>query len=243
MENKIAIITIHNGDAKDLEITLNSIDYQKLKPNLSLVIIKKINNFNFKFYKKKYRRFIIGKDKSLWNAMNIGLRYTKKFNIIFLNSGDVFFSNRSLNYVKKNIIKNQNKTLIFKTALKYKKKIFLPKDSYFVSQNYSPHPSFIRPPTFKRGINFFNEKNKINADGFWMRTIRNETGYKKIDKILSIHFLGGQSSNPTINSILQLIKYDIFGGLKEMVKFCLIKFFSQENYYKVIYHSKFKIKN
>ena len=91
LKNKIAIITIHSGDPKDLESTLISIDRQKVKPDLSLVIIKRINNFDFKLYKKKYRRFIVGKDKSLWNAMNIGLSHTIKFNVIFLNSGDLFF--------------------------------------------------------------------------------------------------------------------------------------------------------
>jgi len=243
LKNKIAIITIHNSDPKDLEKTLVSIDRQKIKPELNLVIIKKINNFNLRVYKKKYRRFIIGKDKSLWNAMNIGLKYTKNFNIIFLNSGDRFFSNRSLIYVKKNIDKQKKNVLIFKTALKYKKKTFFPKKNYFNSENYSPHPSFVRPPVKRKKITLFNEKNKINADGFWMRQNREQIGYKKINKILSIYYLGGRSSNPTIKSILQLLKYDIIGGLKEIIKYSLIKIFSQKNYYKIIYWSKFEIRN
>ncbi len=243
LKNKIAIITIHNSDPKELEKTLISIDRQKIKPELNLVIIKKINSFNLKVYKKKYRKFIIGKDKSLWNAMNIGLKHTKKFNIIFLNSGDIFFSDRSLLYVKKNINKEGQKVLIFKTVLKYKKKFFFPKKNYFDSENYSPHPSFVRPPVVRKKITLFNEKNKINADGFWMRHNIKQIGYKKINKILSIYYLGGRSSNPSLKSILQLLKYDTIGGLKEIIKYCLIKIFSQKNYYKIVYWSKFEIRN
>ena len=81
MKNEITIITIHS--LKRLIKTLDSIDNQKIKPYKNLVIIKKIKNFDFKKYKKKYRKFIIGKDTSLYNAMNIGIKHTKKQYIIF----------------------------------------------------------------------------------------------------------------------------------------------------------------
>ena len=240
-ENKIAVITIHGGCGEELKRTLDSIDKQIIKPDLNLVIIKKMNNFDFKFYKKKYRKFIIGKDKSLWNAMNIGIKYTKKFNIIFLNSGDKFFSKKSIKFISYELKKNYNCPLIFKTILKYKKNLFYPKKKYFNDDQYSPHPSFIRQSINKSKIEYFNEKNKINADGFWMRNIRKKK-YMKINRVISVYYLGGRSSNPSLGSVRNLLEFDTFGGIKELFKYLLCKLLSQEIYYKVLYSLKFEIK-
>ena len=35
--------------------------------------------------------------------MNIGLQYTFDFNLLFLNSGDEFYSNDSVGWIKRNI--------------------------------------------------------------------------------------------------------------------------------------------
>jgi len=242
MKSDLAVITIHSGNGKDLERTLNSIDKQILKPNLNLVIIKEIKNFNINIYKKKYRKFILGKDRSIWDAMNIGIRYTKKYNIIFLNSGDTFYSKITIKKINKEIKKNINKVLIFKTILKYKNLYFYPKNKYFNNKNYSPHPSFVRPFLNSIKTDFFNEKNIINADGVWMKSIMNNKGFKKINKIISIYHLGGQSSNPSIMSVISLIKFHPNGGIKEIVKYFLSKFLPQKFYYRILYSSKFEIK-
>jgi|TARA_B110000483_G_C18204836_1_gene547065 hypothetical protein len=238
---KIGVITIHNGTVVELERTLNSIDEQSNKPDLNLVIIKKVNNFDFKSYKKKYRKFIIGKDKSLWNAMNIGIQNTEKFNIIFLNSGDKFFSIKSIKHIRNQLKKNYNCSLVFKTILKYRNTLFYPKKKYFEKDNYSPHPSFVRNSSNELKIEFFDEKNKINADGIWMKKLRKKK-FKKINKIISVYYLGGQSSNPSLVSILQLLKFDINGGIKEFLKFLLYQLLPKEMYYKFLYSLKFETK-
>ena len=242
MKSDLAVITIHSGNGKDLERTLNSIDKQILKPNLNLVIIKEIKNFNINIYKKKYRKFILGKDRSIWDAMNIGIRYTKKYNIIFLNSGDTFYSKITIKKINKEIKKNINKVLIFKTILKYKNLYFYPKNKYFNNKNYSPHPSFVRPFLNSKKTDFFNENNYSNADGVWMKSIRNNKDFKKINKIISIYHLGGRTSNPSIISVISLIKFHPNAGIKEIVKYFLSKFLSQKFYYRILYLSKFEIK-
>lgn len=239
--NRIAIITIHSGDIKNLDKTLSSIDIQVVRPDLNLVIVKE-KKFNPTKFKKNYRKFIIGKDKSLWNAMNIGLKKTFKYNIFFLNSGDELFSKNSIKNLKNEILKNKNINLIFKTILKYKNMKFYPKEIFFLNKNYSPHPSFVRHPIKRHEIKFFDEKNKINADGFWMKKIRKDRKFKKINKILSIYNLGGQSSNPSIESILSLFFYNFNDGIKEVLKFILSKIFHKKQYYKIIYKPKFEIK-
>ena len=119
---------------------------------------------------------------------------------------------------------------------------FYPKNKYFNNKNYSPHPSFVRPFLNSIKTDFFNEKNIINADGVWMKSIMNNKGFKKINKIISIYHLGGQSSNPSIMSVISLIKFHPNGGIKEIVKYFLSKFLPQKFYYRILYSSKFEIK-
>ena len=45
--NKLAIVTVHNGASFDLNKTLTSIDDQINKPDLSLVVAKQLNNFDY----------------------------------------------------------------------------------------------------------------------------------------------------------------------------------------------------
>jgi glycosyltransferase involved in cell wall biosynthesis len=101
----IHIITISDGKLKPLKLTLKSIDNQNFKGFKNFVISKKkISNIKNK-YKSKKRVFIHKKNSSIYEAMNYGLAKSKSNHLIFLNSGDTFFSNSSLNtiahYIKK----------------------------------------------------------------------------------------------------------------------------------------------
>ncbi len=60
----------------------------------------------------------------------------------------------------------------------------LPKNNFFLSKNYFPHPSFIRPPVKKKLITF-DESFKIISDGMWMRKNLNDYNFKKIDMIIA----------------------------------------------------------
>ena len=58
--SKIAIITIHYGNFKNLDRTLHSINKQKFKPDLHLVIAKNISVESVKKYNFSFRKFILG---------------------------------------------------------------------------------------------------------------------------------------------------------------------------------------
>ena len=242
MKNEIVIITIHSGVKEELIKTLDSIDNQKIKPYRNIVIIKKIKNFNFKKYKKKYRRFIIGKDTSLYNAMNIGIKLTKKNNIMFLNSGDALYNKNTIQIIKRKLKIYPNTILIFKTILKFKNLVFFPKNKFFNQKTYSPHPSFIRPKLNSCKVEYYNENNKINSDGEWMSRLKDQFPSKKINVVSSIFYLGGQSSNPSLNSIFFLLQDSFLSFLKELMKYLLYKINTKKNYYKLIYFKKFKLK-
>ena len=91
----------------NLEKTIKSVLSQIEKPKKFLIITPHIQNLFVKKYKKiKFIKFIVGRDKSIYNAMNIGLNLTKKNSILFLNSGDIFDKNCTKiasKYLKKNL--------------------------------------------------------------------------------------------------------------------------------------------
>ena len=239
MKSKLAIVTVHAGDTKNLIETIKSVNSQNLKPDLHLIVSKNFDN-KILMYKKKYNKFIFKKDKSIYNAMNIGLKYTKNYFLIFLNSGDYLYSKNVIKIIKENISIYKKKCLNFKTILKYEKKTFIIKDKVFSSKNFYSHPSFIRPPV--RKPIYFSENYKILSDGIWMSENRNLFGIQKINDIITVHTLGGVSSNPSFFSIKDNFKFSFKSGIKEIIKFYIKFFASNKKYYEIIFNRNYIIK-
>lgn len=239
MINKIAIVTVHAGKTKNLINTIKSIDSQNVKPDLHLIISKNYDN-NILLYKKKYNKFIFKKDRSIYNAMNIGLKYTKNYFLFFLNSGDYLYSRNTIGTIKRLISLYKNTCINFKTILEYKNKRYLVKDKVFKANNFFSHPSFIRPPVNK--IIFYNENFKILSDGIWMRDNKCTYGIKKVNNIITVHALGGISTNPTFFSIKDNFKFSIQSGLKESIKYFLKIFIKKERYYEIIFKKNYLFK-
>jgi hypothetical protein len=240
--NKFAVITIHKGYEEDLIKTYNSVCRQKEPPDLYLLIGQNLGFLNY-LRKKPFIKIINNnsKDKSLWDAMNIGLNLTKDYFIIFLNSGDIFFNNKSINVIKKKINNGVKNCLIFKTNLIYKTTLFSVKKYFFYTKKYSPHPSFVRPK-IKKKLFLFDSNIKLAADSLWIKKNIKEFGIKKYFTTVSTHYLGGISSNPNYHTITHQFKLSIKEGLLELLKF-LIKNISMKRiyYYKFIYFYKYKI--
>ena len=237
MLNKLAIITVHSGCLKKLFFTLNSVDTQSIKPDLHLIVCKKYANIN---NNKNYRKFIFNKDKSLYNAMNIGQSSLSNFSFLYLNSGDYFYSKNSISIIKSYNKIYQSKCLIFKTALKYNNLTFEPKNNFFYSNIFRQHPSFICPAHRKKKK--FNEEYSILSDGIWMKDLSERFGYKKINLKISILTLGGISTNPKLASIKEYFSFSLKEGLKELLKFFIKAFLSNKNFNKIILRKNFILK-
>jgi len=237
--SKVAIITVHKDFDDDLLKTIKSVSSQNIKPDLHLIVAKKINKSLKKKIKNKYKKIIIGKNKFLYNEMNIGLKKTSKYHVIFINSGDELIYFESIALIKSAIKKCKDKCLIFKNLNIYDEMVFDIKKFFFNKSNYSPHPSFVRPPSSKF---FFNEKIFISSDAVWINQNINFFGTIKIYKNLSMHYLGGQSSKPTFISTKHQFALSFLDGLKELIKLILLKIFSQKFYYILIYFYKCKIR-
>lgn len=239
IKKSVAVITINKDCSKDLIKTIRSVDNQDLQPNIHLIVAKKLENKIVKNFKKKYRKFIIGKDNSLYNAMNIGLKNTWGYNVIFLNSGDIFFNNKSILNIKKNLKINAN-CLIFKTILQFKNICYYPKKSFFYRDDYLPHPSFIRPPVLLNSDKiYFNENKKISADSEWIKKNIKKFNSKKINIPITKHYLGGVSSDPTLYTLTIRLKESFISFIKELLKFFLKIILGRKEFYNIIFFFKF----
>lgn len=246
--NQINIITITNGEIKSLNRTLRSIDNQNYKNYINLVITsKKLKKISKKF-KNKSRLFFFQKNSSIYEAMNYGLKKSKKKFLIFLNSGDTFYSNSSLKKISYHTNNFKIKScLMLVSILKNGDNFFFPKKKIFFSKKFLTHSSFIRPPS--NNDTGYDIKNKVTADGKWMNNNIKKFNFKKIYTPLSIFYLGGISNFPSKKSLMMKANNGIVVLLKELIKFCLLKLVGTNNFYKIIYCYKYnrvscnKIKN
>lgn len=134
MEKVFYIITIHKGELSELNKTLKSLPKQK--KNLQILIISPdylLKNKIKKFTASLNCQFILGKDKSIYHAMNLGLKFILNKNleayVLYLNSGDILLNTRSFEVVKKRILLKRN--YIFKTMQKFESTIYVPKNFFF----------------------------------------------------------------------------------------------------------------
>ena len=111
---KFSIVVVSLNTKKDFLKTIKSIKKQKFK-NYEVIIvdgkstdgtielIKKINN-------KKYK-YIIERDKGIYDAMNKGVKLSSAQWIIFLNSGDQFYNRDILKKIS--LIETKNHDVMF----------------------------------------------------------------------------------------------------------------------------------
>jgi hypothetical protein len=171
--------------------------------------------------------------------MNIGLRKIKKNYLLFLNSGDTFVNSKTIKAILDKLCKK--KCYIFKTVLNYKKNLYVPLDNYFFSSNYLAHPSFIMPPSDDKVV-LYSDKFNIISDGLWMKHKIKKYGMVKVNKIITVHSLGGISSKPNFQHALENFRVSITSGAKEIIKIILYNLLRKNFYYQLIYSRKFEKK-
>jgi glycosyltransferase involved in cell wall biosynthesis len=99
---KISVITVCKNAENTIEETLKSV-YKQTYPNIEYIIKDGISTDSTLNIVKKYDRYvskiISDKDKSIYDAMNIALRYASGDYIFFLNADDQFFSSNTVGSV------------------------------------------------------------------------------------------------------------------------------------------------
>ncbi len=230
---KLSIITINLNNEAGLRNSIESVvsqtytDYEYIiidggSTDRSVEIIKE--------YSDKIAYWVSEPDKGIYNAMNKGISYAKGEFILFLNSGDLLFSNYSLEIVL-NEIKNSTAQIFFGNFLfvatdKNNLKIINTKpvnSKADLLKIYFAHPStFYMHDLFNR-VGLFNENFKISADYDWYLNaiIKHKIKFCQINIPVSVFFEGGIST-----SKIEILNYESGQIVRNYFTEKEIKFFS-----------------
>lgn len=198
----ISIITINKNNLEGLKKTIKSVIGQTWK-NFEFIVVDGGSTDGSKEYLQKndlkIDHWVSETDKGVYHGMNKGIKLAKGEYLLFLNSGDHFFTNQVLaeNYEffkdydliyfnLKMIGENQEFIANYPSKLRF---------SHFVEDTL-PHPStFIKSELFKL-VGFYDEKLSIVSDWkFFLNSVcKYNCTYLKINSILSIYYLDGISS-------------------------------------------------
>ncbi len=200
--SKLSIITINFNDAEGLQRTLESVINQSYTDFEYIVIDGGSSDNSKKLLEKhsdKISYWVSEPDKGIYNAMNKGIAKANGEYLLFMNSGDILLNHKT---IEENIDFVRDYDLIyFNTFLKDEDQEFVKVYSSDLSINYLindtiPHQgTFIKKSLFNI-VGIYDETLRIVSDWkfFLLALIRYNCTYKKIEKTLSVFYLGGISS-------------------------------------------------
>jgi glycosyltransferase involved in cell wall biosynthesis len=207
---KLSIITINFNDAEGLQRTLQSVIKQSYTDFEYIVIDGGSSDESKNLIEKhsdKISYWVSEPDKGIYNAMNKGIAQATGEYLLFLNSGDTLLNSTTL---EENIeFINDFDVIYFNTYLKGEDTEFVKVYSSDLSIDYLindtiPHQgTFIKRSLFGK-VGLYDETLKINSDWkfFLLALIRYNCTYKKIEKTLSVFYLGGISSKAENQKLL-----------------------------------------
>lgn len=207
--NKISIITVCLNSEKTIEKTIKSILKQNY-PNKEIIIIDgKSTDRTLEIlnkYSKDIKIIISEKDKSLYHAMNKGIKLSEGEIIVILNSDDIFFDCNVLKNISNYFLNNSGIEIILsdtyiinnlqdkKIIRKYKVKNF---EYWHLRLGVSPpHPScFIRKSVYlKHGLFDLEFKYASDFELLFRFIYKKKVKFLKYNIPTALMSLGGISS-------------------------------------------------
>lgn len=211
MKPKISIITVNYNNLEGLQQTIESASSQTWQEFEHIIIDGGSTDGSVAYIESNASLFtywVSEPDKGVYHAMNKGIAKASGEYLLFLNSGDHFFSAKVLeqNYqaIKEYAIIYFNLQVIKGNEVFIKEYPEVLSFSYFVKDTL-PHPAtFIAKEMFEK-TNLYNEDFRILSDWkFFLDSIcKYNVTYKKINSTLSTFYIGGMSSNPANRAIKQ----------------------------------------
>lgn len=201
---KISIITVNYNNLKGLKRTVESVVGQTWKEFEYIIIDGGSTDGSTAFLNENAHLFdywVSEPDNGVYHAMNKAIAQAKGEYLLFLNSGDHFYSDNILSQIQEEIY--QHDLIYFNLQVVEGEKTFVKEYpevlsfAYFVNDTL-PHPAtFIKKEAFY-SCGMYKEDFKIMSDWkFFLDAIcKYNLTYKKRNTILSTFYIGGISSNP-----------------------------------------------
>jgi glycosyltransferase involved in cell wall biosynthesis len=214
---KLSIITVNYNNLKGLKKTMESVVNQIWKEFEYIVIDGGSTDGSAAYIASQSENidyWVSEPDKGVYNAMNKGILKATGEYLLFLNSGDEFFSNEILGQNYKSIILHD--IIYFNLQVIDEEKMFIKKYpdellfSYFVNDTL-PHPAtFIKASLFSK-VGLYDESLKIVSDWkFFVASIcKFSASYIRIDDTLSTFYLDGISSQTKNKDVILIEKHKV----------------------------------
>jgi len=213
---EVSVITINKENAQGLENTIRSVVNQDFK-DYEYIVIDGYSTDNSIDIIKKYKDSIDYRvsepDNGVYNAMNKGIARALGKYIIFMNSGDCFYSNDTLSDVFE---RNPNKDFLVGTALTKGKWInqrsYLPKKMDFFELATYPvcHQAMFTKRTLFEELGAYDEQMKISADWkfLFLATMLYNKEIEIIHKDIAWTEPNGMSASAEFSEIMRKERYD-----------------------------------
>ena len=223
------IVPVKNGE-KSIKKTIDSILNQTYK-NIECIVVHGDSTDNTKKVLDKEYSFIKvihGKDKSIADAMNKGIKQSNGSLISVLNSGD-YYTKNTVNMAVKKFILNKEKVLhgnmrVFFDNGKYYDEI-VPKNPNLLKGMMINHPTMFIPKILMKKNGLYDDSFEISCD--WelcVRYVFKNINFKKINEDILVNYeVGGISTQKPLVIIKEAHKIRKMYKLFNYIDFKYIK--------------------
>lgn len=250
----VSIVTISFNAEKVIQRTLDSIlnlDYE----NVEVVFVDGLSTDNtVNIIKSFFERldakgytykFISEKDTGIYNAMNKGQNLVQGESLIFMNSGDYFHPQFSLNQLVRQI--DVSRYIVVGYSIQVFNNLYFLRTRSSMEHHllqYPAHQAIFVPRTVYKQLSF-NEHLKIAADYFWIKSAMKIGDTQVYRNVISVFELGGKSSSSSFSDIYLLHRETNEGNIiaKTIAKYLFFKLLGSELAFKLLYSKKYKLLN
>jgi glycosyltransferase involved in cell wall biosynthesis len=201
---KISVITVNYNDQLGLERTIKSLQVQTAMNYEHIIIDGGSTDGSaalIEQYQDRFSYWVSEPDNGIYHAMNKGIEVAQGDYILFMNSGDTFYSEHSTALFNKNVgtedfvyfdiqLVKKNESIIFETHEKL---------TFSMLRERMPfhQATFIKRELFTK-YGSYDEHLKIVADWkfFILAIAKYNASYKYVNEVMSTHYHDGISADP-----------------------------------------------
>lgn len=215
---KVSVITVNLNNLEGLKKTVASVLEQEYI-NLEYLVIDGASSDGSEKYlgnnSSNFFYWVSEKDSGVYEAMNKGILKATGDYLIFLNSGDYFYTSTSL---KELVNHSQGKELVYGNLLIREEKLDRMKEypkrlsfRYFYFESL-PHPATLISKKLFDKIGLYDTRLRIVADWkfFLLAIAKFNSTYTHVDQVISVFNFDGLSSNPANLSMIKAERNTVF---------------------------------